>query len=149
MNDCCVPKKASAQNCPSCNNISKSVSYKTVIHHVNYPANLNIDEAEFHFCDSKDCDTVYFNDKNMCFKLNDIRGKVGQKSASKDRPICYCFGIKASDIVLELNDHSVSTSRQRVLEFTKERLCDCVIKNPSGSCCLVDFREIQKTFKAI
>lgn len=148
MSKCCAPPKPSQkQNCPSCSKAAKPISYETVLHHVKFPACLDIEEAEFYFCESKSCDIVYFQANKISFELSDVREVVGRKSDKIDRPICYCFGVNASDVILELEESGKSVSKQKVTQLTKDKFCDCAIRNPAGSCCLVDFKGIENEFK--
>ena len=138
MSTCCsktsctdYPKKAV---CPVNGQAYQRVARKTLLHHLSKPWQLEVPEQGYYFCDSKDCDVVYFGEDSRTFNQAELRTQVGQKSSHSDRALCYCFDVTQQDNV---NHHN--TPKEFVIEQTRAGACDCEIRNPSGRCCLKDF----------
>eukprot|EP00913_Durusdinium_trenchii_P005615 g5233.t1 len=95
------------------------------------------DDTGWRFCDSTDCDVVYFSETTgRQFGRSDLTVAVGVKETSGDRPLCYCFGHSVASI----KDEFTSKGRCDALEDIRSRMkdpgCFCETSNPSGSCCL-------------
>ncbi|MBL4867985.1 MAG: hypothetical protein JKY67_16575 [Pseudomonadales bacterium] len=148
MNDCCgSPKPRIKTPCPACAKEAATVQYQTVLHQLRSPLKLKADEREYYFCSSLTCDTAYFDKTGRSFNTDEIRGEIGQKSTSPDRMICYCFDISAFQIETEIRNHGASISKEKVIALTQAKLCACEIQNPSGLCCLAEFKKIEKQLK--
>jgi len=138
MSDCCSSScqskpPAKKHICPVNGIEYRQVSYKTVIHHLQKPW-LRQDTAQnYYFCDDPECNVVYFADDNSTIKKDKLRTSVGVKEQSGDATICYCFGVTKADAV---QDQHI---KDYVIDQTKEHMCDCEIRNPSGKCCLKEF----------
>lgn len=94
-----------------------------------------ITDTQYRFCDSIDCDTVYFGDDGTVFSKNDLTVRVGVKEHSSPRHVCYCF----DHTIEEINDEIRETGQSTVLDDIKERMkeaCWCDTKSPKGTCCL-------------
>jgi len=141
MVNCCVddsgaqrpPKKA---RCPRNGQRYASVGLQTVTHHVRKPWAHRIAEQAYYFCDDPDCEVVYFAADESFFTRADVRDSVAQKSRADERKICYCFDIATSDLQ---SAEALTRLKAFVIEQTRQSLCSCEIKNPSGRCCLGDF----------
>jgi hypothetical protein len=56
--------------------------------------------------------------------------------AAAGRTLCYCFDIRFSD----LSDAAAAKQcREFVINQTRNKVCACEQRNPSGRCCLRDF----------
>lgn len=137
MADCCQntggktsPKMAV---CPVNGQSYPRVESKTVLHHLRTPWQVELPQQAYYFCDSPDCEVVYFGEDARIFTQADLRTQVGQKSQQSDRTLCYCFGVTQRDT---LND---DRARQFVIAQTRDKTCHCETHNPSGRCCLKDF----------
>ena len=62
-----------------------------------------------------------------------MRTRVGIKEQSDDSLICYCFGVTAQEAATN------PEVKAFVIEETKEHVCECEARNPSGKCCSKDF----------
>jgi len=138
MSDCCSSnnenlKTPKQHTCPKDNTKGRAVSYKTILHHVKEPWALKSKEQSFYFCNSPDCDVVYFGFNNSMIKKDQLRTRVGIKETAKDALVCYCFGVTKSEA--QKNEQV----KAFVIEQTKHSLCSCATYNPSGKCCLRDF----------
>lgn len=137
MSDCCSSGKCEitsldTHKCPVNNRQYKSVSARTVSHHVKQPWCLETKGRTFYFCDAPDCDVVYFSNDDSVITRSQLRTEVGIKSESADALTCYCFGVAKSQA-------SKAEIKNYVIEQTKLGICSCDTSNPSGKCCLKDF----------
>ena len=137
MSDCCSSscstEKPRRLACPSNGREYVAVDAKTIIHHLKNPWNIDLGDQAYFFCNDPDCEVVYFGEDGKQFVQDDLRTVVGLKSKQDDKTICYCFGVT-------LDDYKKSESiRSYVTQQTKDSICACDIRNPSGRCCLKDF----------
>lgn len=140
MNNCCssnnpseiYPKK---YRCPVNGREYSSVAIKTLLHHIKQPWEADIKNQGYYFCDDPKCEIVYFGEDGSIFKKDHVRTIVWQKEKSPNQEVCYCFGVTPQ--LLEKDDQI----RLFIEEQTKSRNCSCETRNPSGRCCLKDFRK--------
>lgn len=138
MSSCCSssankPKSVRRFACPSNNKEYVAVEVKTILQHIKSPWLQTLDEEKYYFCDDPDCDVVYFGLTGSVINKNELRTVVGVKEDSDDTAVCYCFGISKAQAI---QDAELKTY---VTQQTKEKMCACDIRNPSGRCCLKDF----------
>ena len=138
MSDCCSStctnqKPLKKRPCPVNGNAYKEVSLKTILHHIKQPWAWADKDQQFYFCDDPDCDIVYFAANGATISRNELRTTVGIKEKSAHAILCYCFGVSTSDALAN------PQIRVYVTEQTKQKMCDCEVRNPSGKCCLKDF----------
>ena len=139
MSDCCpasvdnidaVPKK---YRCPVNGKFYTGVARETIFHHLNRPWEWQLKHQGYYFCDDPECEVVYFGQDDSVIKQSELRTRVGIKEQTEQSIICYCFGVSFKDARTD------SEAKQFVLEKTKESICACGTRNPSGKCCLKDF----------
>lgn len=118
----------SARQCPVCGAICPEVKEKTVLHQVGKPWRITRG-ARHYFCENPDCHIVYFSDGGQVISRPEIRGAGN----SEEGLVCHCFGVTLKDAQ---DDPGL---REFVAGLTKEGLCACDARNPSGKCCLKDF----------
>lgn len=141
MSDCCEthsrpPRK---YRCPLNGHEYSAVPVKTVLHHLTRPWDWYCSQGEmpaetgYYFCSDDDCDVVYFGQDDSVIVKSQIRTRIGAKERNADRPVCYCFGIS----------FGAAKENPALIEFvrncTRQGLCSCTTRNPSGRCCLRDF----------
>lgn len=119
--------------CPENSKDYVAVTKKTIIHHIKAPWKKELTEEQYYFCNDPECDVTYFGLEGSIIKKSELRTKVGVKEKDDDTLICYCFGVTKS---AAKQDVGIKTY---VTQNTKESLCACEIRNPSGRCCLKDF----------
>ena len=144
MSPCC-PTQARKQEktiCPDCGNAGRSVSPTTLHHQVRFPDNLAIAEADFHFCASSDCDVAYFSTGGTTILKNQLREKAHFEAGW----LCYCFDISKADYQYALDNNTAGDIKHFVIEQTKTGTCACTTRNPSGQCCLADFKRFEKEY---
>ena len=143
MSECCSSENTAESQfprkyrCPSHQQECKEVSIKTILHHVKEPWNWNAKQQGYYFCDNPDCDVVYFGQDDSVILTSELRTLIGIKNlkdTTKNALMCYCFGV---DIQTAM---SSSEAKAFVVRKTKEQTCECAIRNPSGRCCLKDFK---------
>lgn len=138
MSDCCsnsceTGKHHNTYRCPVNGKEYKEVSVKTIMHHIKEPWHWKDKSQSYYFCDDPDCQVVYFGQDDSVFEISDVRIPVAIKEKSSDSFVCYCFGVTINDAVTHPETKSF------VVEKTKGHMCECEVRNPSGSCCLKDF----------
>ena len=75
---------------------------------------------------------VYFGEDDSVITKDSLRTDVGIKENRADSMICYCFGVTKA----AATNPSI---KEFVVKKTKENICECITRNPSGRCCLKDF----------
>ena len=77
---------------------------------------LNMPDTQYYFCNSTDCEVVYFplDPEAPSFRRGDLRVRVGAKEIKDPIPICYCFGFTCQDIWDEINSTGDSTVAKRI-----------------------------------
>ena len=138
MSDCCALSSCSTGNiprkykCPGHGMECSQVSITTIMHHIKDPWKWAVKEQGYYFCDDPKCAVVYFGEDASIIETSALRTSVGIKDEAKDSLVCYCFGVT-------IDEASDSRVKSFVLHKTKEHICACEIRNPSGKCCLKDF----------
>ena len=94
-------------------------------------------DAGWRFCDSRECDVVYFSEtSDRTFLKSHLRVAVGVKERTGDRPLCYCFGHSVASIKEELRTKGRCDALADIGAKMKDSGCRCETENPSGACCL-------------
>ncbi|MHB1428655.1 MAG: putative iron-sulfur cluster-binding metallochaperone [Rhodocyclaceae bacterium] len=138
MGGCCSSSGADVKHpkkrrCPINGAECLEVPTRTITHHIKEPWNWMPTAERFYFCDTPDCDAVYFGDDDSVVFKSMLRTQVGAKGRDGDSLLCHCFGVSRADLD---RDPSV---RDFVVEQTKAGRCSCETSNPSGRCCLKGF----------
>jgi hypothetical protein len=158
---CCCPAEAGnavcelpAQNfqrqprttntCPVCGVRGKPVQGQTVKALLSVSLR-EVHDVEYLFCKTQTCPVVYFtSDGEQTFSVEQVREKVYQKEPENDGVFaCYCFRHTVGDIRA-----ASSESRKAILDDINTGInggqCACDLRNPQGSCCLGNVREVMK-----
>lgn len=106
------------------------------------------DDADYHFCDARGCDVVYFATDGRTITKSQLKVEVGIKEATGDRPLCYCFGHSVASIKAELLTLGKATAVEDVRTKMADPGCSCPTTNPSGACCLGTVAKGVETAKA-
>lgn len=133
-----------ANACPQCGQKGKQVQGQTI------KALLSISlralrEVDYWFCRTPTCPVVYFSsDGEQAFTAEQIRERVYQKEPGADEvPVCYCFQYTAGEV-----RSAPSKAQKAILENIQAGIqagqCACDLRNPQGSCCLGNVRELIK-----
>lgn len=138
---------STAVQCPACGNKGRTVQPLTVRSLLADEAVGRAADAEYRFCESKDCDTVYFAD-GQTFTKSDLKVPVGVKETTGERPLCYCFGHSVASIKDELRTKGRSNALADIRLKMKDPGCRCETENPCGACCLGTVTKGIETAKA-
>lgn len=138
MKDCCSHsdcKNTSLKkySCPVNLIDYPEVSVQTIIHHINEPWRWKQEAEHYYFCNDPSCYVAYFGDNGDIITKAQLRSHSGQELSPQSDLLCYCFGITASDVT---NQPDI---RNFVVKQTRNGICSCKTRNPSGRCCLKDF----------
>lgn len=138
MSACCSGH-GERRDCPVCGQRCWPVSRQTMLHQVQFPNNQHLLEDDYAFCANWNCTAGYFSISSVILKLQLRAFQPGQQAM-----LCYCFDITESVYCSALQDGSSESIKGFVVQQTKEDLCGCELRNPSGRCCLASFRRIEK-----
>ena len=143
MSDCCsasesdpdktAPDKSSRHVCPQNGTACAQVARTTMLHHIQQPWLQALKDQNYYFCDDPDCEVVYFGEDDSIIKKSQLRTQVGIKESSPQALLCYCFGVSRQ--MAETSPQA----REFVVQQTRQSVCACETRNPSGRCCLKDF----------
>ena len=156
---------ATATDCPKCGKKGKTVkpvTLRTLLKDEYAAAVSVVDESNcesgctpskgntgWRFCDSPECDVVYFGEQNgVTFTKDQLKVAVGVKETTGERPLCYCFGHSVATITSELRLKGQSDALADIRQKMKDPGCSCEVTNPSGSCCLGTVAKGIETAKA-
>ena len=138
MSDCCsnscMTKKTHKQHrCPVNGKEYKEISEKTIMHHIKESWNWKGKQQSYYFCDDPSCDVVYFGEDDSVIDKTEVRTLIGIKENTGDALVCYCFGVTVNQATINPG------AKEFVIEMTKNHICECEARNPSGKCCLKGF----------
>jgi hypothetical protein len=131
-------------NCPECGQASKAVQGQTVkaLLAVSLRA---VRDVEYRFCRTSTCPVVYFaSDGQQLFTRDQVQRPIYQKAQQDDAtPLCYCFGytVGALRAMTQAQRASVIDDINTGIQAGQ---CACDMRNPQGSCCLGNVRELIK-----
>ena len=145
MAACCsvIKYKIEKEQCPTCGVTGKSVAVATMHQQLRFPENLSIPQATFYYCASPDCEVAYFTNNGINFQKSQLREYKHIKSGQ----LCYCFDISKDDYRTALESNKAGDIKTFVIEQTKTGTCTCTTRNPSGQCCLADFKRFEKDYQ--
>lgn len=144
---CCNKTDASEKrkDCPECGDVCIGVNLTTMRHQVKFPDNHNIVEGEYSFCPNPQCGVGYFSPSNTISK--DKLRAFQHKSNGYETLLCSCFDISQDDYLSALKAGEHEPIKNFVIQQTKLGACACEIRNPSGRCCLANFKRLEKLAK--
>jgi len=100
---------------------------------------------KYRFCQTQTCPVVYYSaDGEQIFTVEEIRERVYQKEPEAERVlVCYCFGHTVGEL-------RAASSKGRIVIMEDINIginsgqCACDLRNPQGSCCLGNVRNMIK-----
>lgn len=131
---CCARPGAAPETCPVCGKHGRRVTGVTLDHQLAPAHRARLGETAG-FCANPACEAVYFDGAAIVRKGETLL-PVTQKDPGDDVPVCYCFGIRRSDLRRDLAATGTTAIPERISREIKEGRCDCERKNPQGICCL-------------
>ncbi|MDQ6987535.1 MAG: hypothetical protein Q9M25_07020 [Mariprofundaceae bacterium] len=139
---CCLQAtKKGRLTCPECGQSCFSVSRQTMLHQVQFPNNQRLLAGDYAFCPNNDCRAGYFS-------ISDMIPKVALRAfqSAQDTMLCHCFDISESIYRAALLKGTAKAMKAFVVRQTKDELCACESRNPSGRCCLAAFKQMGKNY---
>ena len=129
--------------CPHCHQKGKAIQGQTVKALVIISLR-NLTEAQYHFCHTPSCPVVYYTAAGDMITTQQLRERVYQKEPDADDvPICYCFRHTAGEV-----RNATPEARAAIVHDNNAGIranqCACDLRNPQGSCCLGNVRELIK-----
>jgi len=113
---------------------------RTLFHQVRFPENQAITSDSYYYCPSKQCSVGYFSSNGNTVPKQYLRSY----SAIQEDKLCYCFDIDADQYSSALKANRAEPIKDFVIQRTKSGECACEIRNPSGQCCLANFKYLEK-----
>jgi hypothetical protein len=120
--------------------VCRNVENKTLYHQVIFPENQTILEDQYYFCFAKTCTAGYFSNTGHIISKKRLR-TYNEIEGDK---LCYCFDISTNQYLSALKANNAEKIKNFVIQKTKSGVCACEIKNPSGQCCLANFKHLEK-----
>jgi hypothetical protein len=105
---------------------------------IQFPGNQHIGAGEYWFCANLKCGVGYFSASNTITK--DKLRAFQQVSDGYETLLCHCFDISRAGYLSALSSEEHEPINSFVIQQTKQGVCACEIRNPSGRCCLVNFK---------
>jgi len=105
--------------------------------------------VEYRFCSDPHCPTVYYSEDGLQeFTEADLREQVYQKHPNdEDVFVCYCFRHTPESIRSEIENTGESMAIEKITAGIQAEQCACDIRNPQGSCCLGNVRQVVKKYQ--
>lgn len=138
-----APKPKRAENiCPECGQKGKPVDTATVKAQLSVSLR-HIGQIPYLFCRTHACPIVYFSsDGEQTFTTEQVRERVYQKEPEADEVhVCYCFQHTVHEVRIASPDEQ-SAILDDINAGIKANQCACDLRNPQGSCCLGNVREV-------
>ena len=136
------PTDHHAPACPQCGQVGKAVQGQTVkaLLIISLRAVRN---AEYRFCRTPTCPVVYFTvDGQQTFTLDQVRGPIYQKAIHDTAtPACYCFGYTIG-VLRSMTPTQRAAAIDDINAAIQAGQCACDLRNPQGTCCLGNVREL-------
>ncbi|RME52202.1 MAG: (2Fe-2S)-binding protein [Deltaproteobacteria bacterium] len=145
MSDCCStnanPRNRQVTHCPECGERGKKVDRVTLKCLLRPKALRRLEaDATFAFCKTPGCPVVYFGP--ILFRKEDIEVPVFQKSEGGEVPVCYCFGYTRQALRRKGEAGEGEAVVEEITRLVREGKCACEFRNPQGSCCLGNVRQV-------
>jgi len=111
----------------------------TLYHQVRFPENQTLITDSYFFCPSKTCAVGYFSSAGNLIDKQQLRCY----QTIQNDALCYCFDIGTKQYLAALKAHCAEPIKDFVMQRTKVGECACEIRNPSGQCCLANFKYLE------
>ena len=136
-------------NCPECGQVGKSIHWQTVKSMLSVSLR-QVSNARYLFCRTQNCPVVYFSaDGAQTFNIEHVRERVFQKEPeAADVYICYCF-LYAAGAVRASSPEGRMAIVNEINTGVSAGQCACDLRNPQGTCCLGNVRELIKKLEQL
>ena len=133
-----------ANNCPECGQVGKSIHWQTVKSMLSVSLR-QVSNARYFFCRTQNCPVVYFSaDGEQTFTVKQVRERVFQKEPEAPEVyICYCFLYAVGELRAASPEGRTAIVNE-INTGVNAGQCACDLRNPQGTCCLGNVRELIK-----
>lgn len=129
---CCSTEPFDPKRCPHSGGAGRAVEWSTLAAH----STLALPQRQqVALCLDPDCDVVYFGDRDLELRLDEVHTVPGFKTG-QDGLVCYCFLHRDSEIEREVRTTGRSAIAESIRNQIVNKSCACEVRNPSGRCCL-------------
>lgn len=131
------------KECPQCGQKGRRVDTQTVKAMLARSL-YAIRSTDYYFCSTVGCSVVYFAaDGEQTFGEDELRERVYQKHPDDEEVlICYCFRHTPRSIGEQWQQTGQSAVIETITVGTQTGQCACDIRNPQGTCCLGNVRQL-------
>lgn len=151
QNEPVAPARAgdSGERCHRCGRRGKAIDKQTIKALLDVSLEV-LRLVNYRFCATPDCPNVYFaEDGSHAIHEDQLRVRVYQKHPGDDDVlVCYCFFHSPRSVRTEIAAHGATNVVERVTALTQAQACACDVRNPKGSCCLNDLRQLVQRITA-
>lgn len=144
--DCCTTPSSNDSlitDCPACGGRGRRV--KPITLDMLLRSGVDRRDSGYRFCATPECDVAWFGETTgHRLPVASARVRIGNKETQADRPVCYCFGYAAGDIVAEVRLSGTSRIPEVIADHCRKGEDRCPEANPQGSCCLGNVRAVMK-----
>jgi bacterioferritin-associated ferredoxin len=136
--------------CPSCKKDGLEVEKITVANHTKERC-WPLGDEKYAFCDTHECDVVYYNTSGRMLKRGDVMTRVTFKEKDSPKPLCYCKQVTEEDVIIAI-ERGAKTFDEVKLATGIGGGGQCKITNPAGRCCSRNYKpfiekELAKRFE--
>ncbi len=126
--------------CPRCKKEGLEVEKITVANHTKERC-WPLGDEKYYYCDSYDCDVIYFTTPGRALKRDDVKTRVTFKEKDSPKPLCYCKQITEEDVIKAIENGA------KTFEEVKQATGiggggQCKITNPAGRCCSRNYKPL-------
>jgi len=147
---CELPSQTTARpsrptkTCPQCHQSGKPVQGQTVKAML-LVSLREVRDGGYLFCKTNTCPVVYFTlNGEQVFTVDQVRERVYQKEPEADEVfVCYCFRHTVGEM-RQVSSAERTTIVDDINAGIQAEQCACDLRNPQGSCCLGNARELIK-----
>ena len=132
------------KSCPECGQVGKSIHWQTVKSMLSVSLRQVLN-AKYFFCRTQNCPVVYFSaDGEQTFNVEHVRERVFQKEPeAAEVNICYCFLYAVGELRAASPEGHAAIVNE-INTGVNAGQCACDLRNPQGTCCLGNVRELIK-----
>ncbi len=98
-----------------------------------------LSDEKYSFCDTHDCDVIYFTASGRMLKRADVKTRVTFKERDSPRPLCYCKQVTEEDVIRAI-EKGAKTFDEVKLATGIGGGGQCKIMNPAGRCCSRNYK---------
>lgn len=153
---CCAPNERTTISdtggaCPGCGRRGRLVGLDTVQSQVAISLR-ELAQTPYQFCATPDCSVVYYAAAVASsahapargpITCDQLRERVFQKEPAPDVPVCYCFGYTLG-VIQRGGEAERAAILADIVTGTRQGQCACRLRNPQGSCCLGNVRQLMQ-----